>query len=169
MIYFIQVQEFGVIKIGSTSDLAKRMYTLGTACPGEIQLYGVIKLSNGDDLALETSLHGKYSNSNKIREWFYYDESMLREIESLEGFIPGEALIGNNRFRKGSFTPNEILEIDKLLRKFSKKEISDSVFREIGDKFGKHWMTIRDIYTGRSWSRVTNRPRIVLHYRDHTR
>lgn len=66
-VYFVDAPGTGVIKIGKTSDLEKRMTTLQTMCPVRLQLLMTIQYD--DDL--ERRIHNHLADYRAHGEWFY--------------------------------------------------------------------------------------------------
>lgn len=75
MIYLIQSGNF--LKIGYTSDIVKRMKQYNTCNPDYI-LLGITE-GNRED---EKRLHNKFSKLKHKNEWFYYNDSILKEFKS---------------------------------------------------------------------------------------
>lgn len=79
IVYFIQAIDSGIIKIGQTTDIGKRLAALQTGCPEQLT---VLKTMPGDK-SIERLLHKKFSAANKQGEWFYPTDELLKYIGSL--------------------------------------------------------------------------------------
>ena len=76
IVYFIQRESDGMIKIGLTSQLSVRMYKL-RAHHGDISVLGVV---DGGYLN-ERRLHEEFSEDNLHGEWFHPSERLLLYID----------------------------------------------------------------------------------------
>lgn len=79
-IYFLKADN-GLIKIGRTKDLDKRLDHFTTKLPYKLELIHSIKTS--DYVGLEESFHDKYKANRKRGEWFDLDDS---DIEDIRGY-----------------------------------------------------------------------------------
>lgn len=83
MVYFARAcVDDGPIKIGSSSDLAARVVSLGTGCPWGVDLLYAFEGSR----AIEAYLHDLFAE-DRIRpnaEWFRPSSKLLRYIEHLK-------------------------------------------------------------------------------------
>lgn len=76
-VYFIQARTLGLIKIGYSSDVKKRIETLQTGCPDEIDLLRTIPGS----VELERAIHGRFAASRVRGEWFTPSAELMQFIE----------------------------------------------------------------------------------------
>ena len=97
MIYFIQIDNDGPIKIGISSDPIERMRQLQVSMPYDLHLLGVMNIleksdvtydpanesiikTSDSDRSIELALHDRF-NSHRIRgEWFHSNEELLTFI-----------------------------------------------------------------------------------------
>lgn len=73
MIYFVRAGEDGPVKIGVSTNAAKRIDALKTASPIKLSVLRVIE---GDRLQ-EQALHWEFRNLRLQGEWFRFDPRML--------------------------------------------------------------------------------------------
>lgn len=72
----------GLVKIGTTRDLGKRLASLQTGSPVKLKLVAV----GPGDRELEQRLHEKYKHRRRVGEWFALSG---REVAELEAFLGG--------------------------------------------------------------------------------
>jgi hypothetical protein len=83
-VYFIKAEVLGVVKIGMTSSLCKRLEVLYYQIPDEIIFLGALRCNHRENaLEIEKSFHEKYSKK-KIKgvksEWFRLSDSEIQSI-----------------------------------------------------------------------------------------
>lgn len=82
-VYIVSYAEIpDAYKIGSTSNLNKRINALECACPFEIVLIYAFRATNAG--AIERLLHKKFSKQRIKREWFKLSRDDLAYIRSIE-------------------------------------------------------------------------------------
>lgn len=112
MIYFI-TDGTGYTKIGSTSDLDKRLTQLQTGNPKQLFVSRIITHIKGiDDATVEHALHKHFSEYRAVGEWFL--------TSCLEDFYKMDVLETNHFLRK-------------LVRKFESCEVEEYPTMTIGD------------------------------------
>jgi hypothetical protein len=72
-VYFVQLGNSGDIKIGFSTNIKKRMHTLQTSTPENIQLLGFI----AGELPTEKMIHEKFRMLRKKGEWFQCHSSII--------------------------------------------------------------------------------------------
>lgn len=82
IIYFVQLEKIGPIKIGTASNLHKRLYYLQTANPYKINVLYCYEGAKED----EASWHKYFIHYNIKGEWFHPDKSIFDEIENMKNF-----------------------------------------------------------------------------------
>ena len=83
-VYFIQEENNGNIKIGSSNDPYKRLGSLQTGNSKKLKLIKIIK--GGKEV--ESRLHHKFRKDKKTGEWFFPSEELLKFInEKSNNFI----------------------------------------------------------------------------------
>jgi hypothetical protein len=101
MVYFIQIQDNGPIKIGSAKHPPSRMSMLQIGIPEKLNLVMVLF---GDN-ELERILHRKFNNHRIRGEWFRPHEDILSFIKS--GEDKDGPIFGKTRWTKYSKYPYE--------------------------------------------------------------
>lgn len=78
LVYFVQVESDGPIKIGATQKISSRLSTLGSANPSVLRLIAFIRCPSYDRAFYnENALHRKF-HANRIRgEWFRPTDELL--------------------------------------------------------------------------------------------
>lgn len=79
VIYFVQVDGAGPIKIGFTENLEKRIQGMLTATPGTIKVLA----TRPGTLAEERVLHQRFAHLRVSREWFRPEEDLITYIRGL--------------------------------------------------------------------------------------
>lgn len=79
-VYFFQ-SETGLVKIGFTTDIKKRMQGLLHGSPVPLTLLGTV----AGDAKLEAELHTEFSTLRRHGEWFELNESLRQRIEAILG------------------------------------------------------------------------------------
>jgi len=82
-IYIVQLEN-GLIKIGRTNNLEKRMYIFSVKFPMNWAIIHSIK--SYDNLFAERFLHKKFSSKRNIGEWFMLSEEDVEYIKSIRDF-----------------------------------------------------------------------------------
>ena len=79
VVYFIQAEEGGPIKIGYTNNLARRLYALRTGHPSRLRVLATI----AGDRATEQTTHSAFSEERiNGSEWFRPSSRLLSYINS---------------------------------------------------------------------------------------
>ncbi|PID03615.1 hypothetical protein CSV67_02950 [Sporosarcina sp. P2] len=79
-VYFVQAEIGGPIKIGSASNVSKRIKALQTGNPEKLR---VLHTTTGGK-RLEFHLHRKFTEHHKFGEWFYNSEEIYELIAKLK-------------------------------------------------------------------------------------
>lgn len=83
VVYFVQMDGDGPIKIGTTTQLSKRLSALQTSTPRRLDLMGYMP----GDRHSERAWHEKYAAQNVGMEWFSPSPELISDIkESIRGF-----------------------------------------------------------------------------------
>lgn len=77
-VYFIRAGEGPLVKIGTTTNLAKRVATLQYDEKKHLDVIGII---DGDRF-VEIFLHGVFAEYREVGEWFRYEGRLKRYIEA---------------------------------------------------------------------------------------
>ena len=75
-VYCIRATLLNVYKIGRSTDFTKRIKTLQTASPTELEVVCAWEGNHKD----ERELHRKYKSKNKHGEWFYLSQEDIDDI-----------------------------------------------------------------------------------------
>lgn len=81
-VYIVGSSEEGLYKIGKTTSPEKRLRSLQTACPYELDYTRWIKTDRMDEL--ERRLHNQFSDKRTRGEWFKLAEEDLKLMELLQ-------------------------------------------------------------------------------------
>ena len=98
-VYFIEVVESGLIKIGRTNNLPQRMTSIARELglrQDDLRTIGRVQLSTrGETTALELALHRHFKDRRKDGEWFdIYDKNLLHEVISVaDRVVPPEYIV----------------------------------------------------------------------------
>lgn len=76
-VYFVLAPDAGMVKIGKTSDLKKRLASLRTMSPVSLDLICVIRY----DEYLERRIHDHFKPQRDHGEWFKYDDALREFID----------------------------------------------------------------------------------------
>lgn len=76
LVYFVQCRETGVIKIGTSTDVSRRVAVLASQSNRDLQLLG----TRSGGRAEERRLHRKFSKLRLRGEWFRETPELLAEI-----------------------------------------------------------------------------------------
>lgn len=83
-VYFIELQSGGLIKIGRTKCLSRRMSDIASSLglnQDDVRVVGYIGLSQGNSVLLETALHRHFGKRRVEGEWFNIrDKNLLHEV-----------------------------------------------------------------------------------------
>lgn len=79
-VYFVQAVHGGLIKIGRTSDLAKRLTALQVSCPCELRLLALIDEGSSLYGVTERQLHDRFVLQRAHGEWFGPSTELLEFI-----------------------------------------------------------------------------------------
>lgn len=82
VVYFLKDKEVGLVKIGRTTDLEKRIKSLEYEYETNLEL--LAKLPSDNVVNLEKKMHLKFKESNFSGEWFKLSESDIQKIRNLE-------------------------------------------------------------------------------------
>ena len=89
LVYFIGKSNFGddksdFIKIGSTTELSRRVANIQTSCESEISVMGVIPFDTKDEaISKERDIHLLFRAFRSYREWFYATSRIIQYIGRL--------------------------------------------------------------------------------------
>lgn len=78
-VYFVQARKMGLIKIGYSTNVQKRLQALSTGCPDALDLLCVVK----GNQRLESSIHQKFAEERVKGEWFSPSSRILSFIKAL--------------------------------------------------------------------------------------
>lgn len=90
LVYVIEAVGLNAVKIGSTTDLAKRLSMLQVGCPALLRVVLTIE----GDRHLECDLHSRFAKLSIRGEWFCFTE----EIRKLQLEYPSATGHPANRF-----------------------------------------------------------------------
>lgn len=121
MIYFVQVENDGPIKIGFAADIHKRISELQIANPYELSLIGCMR----GDKEKEKRLHKKFVKYWIRGEWFKPGKKLLKYIYTYGNASPDNTDVIRNRMTRMSFFIPEYME-DNIRR------VSESTNRSMG-------------------------------------
>lgn len=76
VIYFLKATESGRIKIGFASNVQRRIASISTSCPEDLQLLGCCP----GTMPEEQALHRKFAHLRIRREWFRGEPELLAYI-----------------------------------------------------------------------------------------
>ncbi len=79
-VYFVQARHLGLIKIGFSGNPQKRLNSLKTGSPDELNILKVIKGSP----RLEAELHRRFASDRVRGEWFKPSAALLSFIQTLK-------------------------------------------------------------------------------------
>lgn len=77
-VYFMHDEDAGLLKIGFTRDLPRRLRTVRSASGRDVKLLGWIIGTTAD----ETRLHRKFSARRERGEWFRATQAVLRHVHA---------------------------------------------------------------------------------------
>ncbi len=80
MVYFIRGDSF--VKIGTTKDIFRRLSTLQSSCPEELECILLIRGS----YSLEDELHLRFSESHHYGEWFHMSSEIREYVKEQKAF-----------------------------------------------------------------------------------
>ncbi len=109
-IYFLQAEDVGLIKIGTTRHVIKRIAGLQTSCPTRLNLIGLID-GNSD---LESQIHHEFRSERRHGEWFYPSERLLWWISILDDL--GSQEIYRSPTSKSSISQAKQLYLERTRR-----------------------------------------------------
>lgn len=78
MVYFVQAEALGLIKIGLTRDAVDRLKTLQVGSPDKLKLLGVIVHDDAEEI--EHEAHIAFKDLHSHGEWFRPDARLLEFI-----------------------------------------------------------------------------------------
>jgi len=79
LIYFVQGQRSGLIKIGYSTSIKARLRTLRTASPEPLEVLAIVEGTKDD----ERALHERFRFARSHGEWFHPRRRLLEHVESL--------------------------------------------------------------------------------------
>lgn len=79
LVYFVEAETIGLIKIGRASDMDERMRALRIGSPDKLTLLGVVRRANA--AALESQLHARFAADRHHGEWFNPSDALFDYIE----------------------------------------------------------------------------------------
>ena len=82
-IYVIGNKEYKLCKIGFSKNVFKRIKSIQTGCPFELEIFCVVY----GDYVMEKKLHRKYQNLKMNGEWFKYEGELEKSIIKTESVI----------------------------------------------------------------------------------
>lgn len=80
-VYFIQAERTNMVKIGFSTNVAKRLRSLQTACSTKVRLLVAIP----GNREAERAYHEQFSRSREQGEWFRPTADILAEVSRLQG------------------------------------------------------------------------------------
>ena len=80
-VYLARSRATGLVKIGRSLNVQKRLKTLSTGSGEELEL--LIEIKSGDAVQLETKLHYRFNYCRVSREWFKLGHSEITEVVEL--------------------------------------------------------------------------------------
>lgn len=87
-VYFIADRNNGLVKIGVSGDMNRRLKQLQTGNPFELEFMGWIE-EDKDQFRIEKDLHQKYSRKHVFGEWYKISQDdVIHELTIHHGFIP---------------------------------------------------------------------------------
>ena len=94
-VYFIFNPDSNAIKIGFAKDVAKRLATLQTSSPNQLELLGVIKTQSARTAKqLEGTLHQQFAQLHISGEWFKAEEALLNYLKEVTPMNVGSNGLG---------------------------------------------------------------------------
>lgn len=111
-IYFVGSREHGIVKIGQTGKLRKRMRQLKNSSPVPIKLLAVVL----GRPSLEGFLHDYFKSSRKHGEWFELSEDLNQCIEDIKVQRFG-------RYIPSDMRPTQRERIERIIRSLAESEI----------------------------------------------
>lgn len=112
VIYFIQRDDMGAIKIGRSIDPLKRLRELQTASPIKLTLLGMM---DSED-STETELHNRFKRLRIMGEWFDPGKALLRYIKRYSQKRKRESNIAKPDIRASWLTRKLIEEAKDRMR-----------------------------------------------------
>jgi hypothetical protein len=79
-VYFLQAQDSGAIKIGSSKCITTRAYEIQTSNHEQLTILGVIDVVGSPRGRLERSLHRQFEGARIRNEWFRPTPELLQLI-----------------------------------------------------------------------------------------
>lgn len=77
VVYFIVSRQLNLVKIGTTTDVDRRIATMQTGSPSRLELLGTIL----GDAETESYLHIMFAEYRAHGEWFHYSEEIQGYID----------------------------------------------------------------------------------------
>jgi hypothetical protein len=79
VVYFIQAEALGLIKIGSAINADKRLTALQSGCPDRLRLVAFV--GTDDVIATERAMHRHFRHHREHHEWFRPGADLMAYIE----------------------------------------------------------------------------------------
>lgn len=147
IVYFILAKRCNRIKIGSTTNINRRVYELSTSCPDDVVLLGVMP----SDGRTEVVVHKKFRHFRVQGEWFDADQSIHDYIAA--------------NCSKATVCPTHIEEINRRAvrnREIEAKRISQNLYEVKRYEATKHSAFLQKAYHVNDVDEIT-RLRAVVH------
>ena len=97
-VYFVLNRDSKAVKIGSAKNVKRRLASLQTSSPAQLELLGSIKLNNiHQAIDLEKSLHQKFDKLRIIGEWFRSRPELLNQISVMVESQSNSSIIGKGK------------------------------------------------------------------------
>lgn len=98
-VYFIQ-SDAGLVKIGKTSNIKKRMSSLQGSSPVELKLLHTIPCESDEEaFLLEAALHVRFMASRQRGEWFRPAPEMIQLMQDDYSLAWDGVVCGSHRFQ----------------------------------------------------------------------
>ena len=78
-VYFMHAKNLGLVKIGFSKNVERRLTTLQTSCPDELELLKTIPGGR----SVEEELHSRFEDYRQTGEWFKASPELIQYISSL--------------------------------------------------------------------------------------
>jgi len=117
-VYFIRATVSGLVKIGYSCDVARRIATLQTSAPEPLELLGILE----GPPELERALHRAYDDERQRGEWFRMSTRLRALVEGTD-----EGLDLDAEWKAAVSRLHEAMERDGLMRqgKRCSKEVAE--------------------------------------------
>jgi len=88
VVYFIQAESGGLVKIGIASNLKSRFQGIQNMCPVKLRVLGWME----GYVELERQLHQRYSALRMHGEWFRWEEPLISDCPDIEGNVSAKTI-----------------------------------------------------------------------------